>query len=103
MRSHLLALFLAGLICPGTGELVVDALHLLETGHTEHAHDVPVDAEHGCSGPFHVCGCHSTVPFACEAAPAVAEAPEMSVAFVVTRDPEGSPGHARSLYRPPSV
>lgn len=73
LRVWLIALLLVGL-CPGGYGFVEDAVHLLQEGHLVDAHnsskkiDDSVCArddrdgghdEHGCSGTFHTCGCHS--------------------------------------------
>ena len=52
---------------PGAGELTENIVHLVTSGHTAHTlhdgHQEPTSDEHGCSGPFHVCECHSTTNF----------------------------------------
>ncbi len=101
-----MAVLLIYLMTPGSGELVSDVVHLVSSGHTphaeEHADHEDGAPEHGCSGPFHVCSCHTTPHF-------VAQARSAAVPH-----PSGGPGHAlfgsdvlhggdfaRGLFRPP--
>jgi hypothetical protein len=61
------AVVLIYLMTPSAGEITENLVHLLTKGHTAHAvrddaHQ-PTDPEHGCSGPFHVCTCHSSTAF----------------------------------------
>ena len=58
------------LLTPGTGELTLDLVHYAINGDTHHQTEVEEDhnhdtqnTEHGCSGPYHVCGCHASVVF----------------------------------------
>lgn len=65
---------LAWLLVPGLSEATENLWHLLRTGHGAHdlsagAGHAPQDEEHGCTGTFHLCSCHHTVPS--ELAPAV--------------------------------
>jgi len=93
------------LMTPGLSELVDDALHLVRTGHTEHAagHHDGEDAEHGCTGTFHTCSCHQSATFL----PGPG-APELAESSAVDR---GSPSHEggaadgvrRGLLRPPQA
>ncbi|MGN6106015.1 MAG: hypothetical protein ACTHU0_12985 [Kofleriaceae bacterium] len=65
MRSRILALLLALSIVPSAMELVELVVHWAEHGDLAHAerdrHDTaPLGAdEHGCSGTFHLCSCHT--------------------------------------------
>lgn len=67
MRIHLARLLvfaLAWLVTPGLTEATENLWHLLQAGHGAHAQaqgadHAPEDAEHGCSGTFHLCSCHS--------------------------------------------
>jgi len=58
-------------------ELVEQVVHWTATGHSAHDGDEdhePATGEHGCSGSFHACSCHSTASFVVAQAPIV-EAP----------------------------
>ena len=65
-----IALLQIYLLIPGTGELTQDLIHYAINGDThhqraeaeDHTHDTQ-NTEHGCSGPYHVCGCHASVVF----------------------------------------
>lgn len=62
-----LAATLVVLITPGLIEATENAWHLITTGHTAHSPEAgpdhqPSDAEHGCTGSFHLCSCHRTPP-----------------------------------------
>jgi hypothetical protein len=62
----LIAVVLLFTMTPASGEILENAVHLILAGHTAHAladetHQ-PDEPEHGCSGPFHVCPCHSPTP-----------------------------------------
>ena len=64
VRSAVAALLLL-VLCPGVGELAENAGYLLSHGHLAHASsddhdDHPAGPEHGCTGTFHMCPCHST-------------------------------------------
>lgn len=64
VRCGLVFLLLLAL-APGFGEVVENVLHLLTEGHAAHArsHDDDHAAkgpEHGCTGTFHMCSCHSS-------------------------------------------
>jgi hypothetical protein len=98
---------LVAALIPGLGEIGEAAIHLIETGHVAHASgtrggvEQRSDAEHGCSGTFHVCGCCGR--------PAFAEAPllrirpprhDRSAAPLPSRSPV-TEAHERELARPP--
>ncbi len=57
------------LMMPGAVALAQDGLHWLVEGHTVHdsaaghEHNESGSDEHGCSGPYHFCGCHTSAPF----------------------------------------
>ena len=68
MWSRLLAVLLVLAMWPGLSELVELAQHAVEHGDIAHdqsdEHDsAPLgEDEHGCSGTFHLCPCHSPTP-----------------------------------------
>jgi hypothetical protein len=68
LTVRLAALLLLWALFPGAGEVTENLVHLSLHGHTAHAaghaddHAKP-GAEHGCTGPFHVCSCHTSTPF----------------------------------------
>ena len=67
LAPRLLVPLLVCALTPGFGEMVENLWHLALTGHSAHAveqgadHE-PSNDEHGCSGTFHLCSCHHTVP-----------------------------------------
>ena len=69
MRSLLpyMAIIMIYLMTPGAGEFAENIVHLAINGHTAHALDDAAHQsegdEHGCSGPFHFCQCHTSTPF----------------------------------------
>ena len=80
MRIRILALALVLAILPTTGEMLELVVHLAR--HGDVAHEVGDDHgsapmgtdEHGCSGTFHLCPCHTaqaTTPAACDVPPRV--------------------------------
>lgn len=109
MWSRFLALLLVLAIVPATGEVIELAVHLAQHGDVAHdagdTHDgAPLGAdEHGCSGLFHMCGCHT--------APAMTPPPSVATAIVppvrriavvppAARDGRGAPAPS---FRPPIV
>jgi hypothetical protein len=82
--------YIAGiLICamaPGAGEIVENVVHLLAEGRAAHeladADHAPQGSEHGCSGTFHRCHCHSSTAFVGDA-----EAPEIEAAIFCYSQP----------------
>lgn len=104
--AAIVALLLAVLLVPRSGALIEDFVHVLETGHTLHdsGHHEEPPTEHGCSGPYHSCPCHSTVQFIASGEVArlpVTPAAEANVPTMiqVVRGTE----HRRGVERPPSA
>lgn len=99
------AVALIYLMTPASGEIVENLVHLVATGHAAHAaHDEPHQQgpEHGCSGPFHVCACHSSVAFTGAVAEAIGSvsvpaAHDVRWAYAV----EPSDGCLHGVFRPP--
>lgn len=65
--AHLLIAVLVWSLTPGLNELAENLWHLAVSGHTAHAIEqgndhAPEGDEHGCSGTFHLCGCHHSPP-----------------------------------------
>lgn len=63
MRRGLVFVLLLAL-APGLGEVVENVVHLVVHGHLAHAeaqgdHHAERLPEHGCSGTFHLCSCHT--------------------------------------------
>lgn len=108
MRSRILALLLVLAIVPVSGEVVELAVHWVTEGDVAHvagdAHDTaPLGAdEHGCSGLFHLCACHTAQA---TPAPAVAAAahPAPACGRVVARAPlpDRGRGAPPPTIRPP--
>ena len=104
--------YVAGILvyamAPGAGETVENVLHLLSEGHAAHeladAEHAPRGDEHGCSGTFHLCHCHSSTAFVGDA-----EAPEVEAAAVDSRviawevDDVRAEGCPYDMFRPPSA
>ena len=66
--AQILALVLAYLMTPGTGEITEAVVHAAvhgDTAHADHAghEDAGSQDEHGCSGSFHACLCHHAPGF----------------------------------------
>lgn len=100
------ALLLVYLMTPSAGELLENVVHLVTKGHAAHAfHDdahTPTDPEHGCSGPFHVCCCHSSIVFTAPLVAADVSAPVATDTNLGGRHESVLPhGHLRRLFRPP--
>lgn len=89
---------------PGAGEFAENLMHFAAHGHAAHAVDdaehEPQGDEHGCSGPFHVCQCHSSVSFLLVDAPAVLAVPDSKQHYWCDTVAEAA-GHPKSLFRPP--
>ena len=106
MVEKLVAALLVFLVTPGLTELLDDALHVIETGHSEHAeaHEQHggAGAEHGCSGTFHTCPCHQSPSFlpASEAL-VVAASVDTSLGAPLRLTDRPADGVRRSLRRPP--
>jgi hypothetical protein len=101
-----IAVVLIYLMTPSAGEITENLLHLLRTGHTAHAiqddaHQ-PVDPEHGCSGPFHVCACHSSTAFTLARVTVDVGSPLRNETEVGWRSESTlSEGHLEDVFRPP--
>lgn len=100
------AALLVYVMTPAAGEVVENAVHLVLTGHTAHAlHDgahQPDSPEHGCSGPFHICHCHSSVSFTAPCVAVDVGAPFPRDVEVVWFDHDvPSEAHRDGVFRPP--
>lgn len=104
--------YIAGIMvyamAPGASEIAENVFHLLAEGHAAHAladadHE-PQGEEHGCSGTFHMCHCHSSTAFV-----SGGEAPEVRAAIElcqrVSRDVDDAraEGCRADMFRPPSA
>ncbi len=97
------------LMFPGSVELVEDGIHWITDGHTthdtstEHHREGPAD-EHGCSGPYHICICHSSSPFITRAAPAdPGKRALRSCEMIELVDAPSPSSHLDRLFRPPAA
>jgi hypothetical protein len=100
-RSSVIALLLYSMTT-ASGEIAEHIIHMITEGHSVHEHiDHTADKEHGCSGPYHMCVCHSTILFVVSA-PAVETMPVHGNPniFALVEQVEGD-SHQRSLFRPP--
>jgi hypothetical protein len=65
VRARIVALLIVLSIVPSSMELIEVAVHWIEHGDLAHGdqdgHDTSAlgTDEHGCSGTFHLCGCHT--------------------------------------------
>jgi hypothetical protein len=104
----IIAVLMVYAMTPGALELTENAVHLVrhaDTAHADgdHAEDSDRD-EHGCSGTYHACTCHSSPHFVDNSvAPrAAAPLPAPTVRLPVIVAPVDS-GFARDIDRPPRV
>ncbi|MBT8464900.1 MAG: hypothetical protein KJO57_09450 [Deltaproteobacteria bacterium] len=93
---------------PGASEIVENVSHLLVEGHAAHeladADHEPQGEEHGCSGTFHMCHCHTSVTFLTgTTAPEVASAPEHRQTVSWDVDDARADGCTADMFRPPSA
>jgi hypothetical protein len=102
----LIGAFLLFAMTPASGEILENAVHLVLAGHAAHAlpddgHQ-PDEPEHGCSGPFHICACHSPTPLTASRVTTVfgTLAPRESE---VAGSTESGPvdGYLNGVFRPP--
>lgn len=99
------AWFLMYTMVPGASEFIENAWHLATEGHLAHAIDDaehhPEDEEHGCSGAFHFCSCHTTPSFL--GAARVARVLEPLVVDVAAGEVPRpiTDAHVFGVYRPP--
>ncbi len=107
VRSRLLALMLVFAILPVTGEVVELVVHWAQHGDVSHAADDahgsdPLGTdEHGCSGLFHLCACHSaqaTTPQTNSVVPHVTCDRSVATIAFLSRDGLGAPAPS---IRPP--
>ncbi|MBT8451571.1 MAG: hypothetical protein KJO40_06365 [Deltaproteobacteria bacterium] len=95
-------------MAPGASEIVENVFHLLAEGHAAHAladadHE-PQGEEHGCSGTFHMCHCHSSVTFLTgTAAPEIEAASEHRQNARCDVDDLRAEGCRADMFRPPSA
>ncbi len=82
VASRYVAVLVLCALLPVIGEVVENAIHLLQKGHFAHAaadgdDHAPATPEHGCSGVMHVCACCMSSSFLTE---------EPALHFPVTAD-----------------
>ena len=102
------ALLLAWSFAPGTRELTEQVVHLVVNGHLAHSVQndpdaCPDDAEHGCQGPMHMCGCCHSTPWlvgTATAAPISASPPSRQI---WTIDFFHDDPHLRGVFHPPKA
>lgn len=90
-------------VTPGVEEALADVAHVLMDGHSFHdeGHEAP---DHCCSGAFHVCGCHASIPAILTARMTIpAPVPLPNVRTMLRPWTTGAPtdGYARETQRPP--
>ena len=87
---------------PASAEIAGHLVHFVTEGHSVHEHvEHTENKEHGCSGPYHMCVCHTTVVFvvakpSTEASPSIENAEDIPLA-----DQGSADGHRRAVFRPP--
>ncbi len=101
-RTLVLALIWA--LTPGFAEASVDLVHQLRAGHTAHtaapADDHEQDEEHGCTGAFHLCGCHSSQAFQPNAFKHLKQTPATTATWGSLSSLHPDP-HQATVFRPP--
>jgi hypothetical protein len=110
MRRFLpyMSLLMIYFVAPSASEVVENVLHLVAEGHTAHAvadaDHAPRGDEHGCSGTFHVCQCHSSVTFLSgTTAPEVEAASEHRQNVYRDVDDARAEGCRADMFRPPAA
>lgn len=101
-------LLLVWIMVPGVIELTLDLTHIALWGHSPHDesevhHEQGLGDEHGCSGPFHACVCHSSSQMV--VADELASGPlDEAVALEPPRLDRPAPSrYLERLFRPPRV
>ena len=95
------------LMFPGSFELLQDGVHWVLEGHTPHDpstehHDEGPTQEHSCSGPYHVCICHSSGLFVTQSTVQTPAQPSPRSCEIVARVAQPCPSsHLDRLFRPP--
>ena len=102
----LLVLLLGWQMVPGMTEIVENIVHLAQNGHLAHAIDdaqhAPEGDEHGCSGTFHLCQCHSSASFLSFSIRVdMRELLYYSNALPRLTDDLGADGYLSAVFRPP--
>jgi len=98
------ALLLA--LAPGLGEVVENLFHLAIEGHAAHAlghgdSHAARGPEHGCSGTFHLCSCHSSSTGLRPARSPRAQAPDVIATLAPPRAGSTRAGFHHVPERPP--
>jgi hypothetical protein len=100
------ALLLWALV-PGLGEILENAVHLAQEGHSAHAaadgdYHQQSGAEHGCTGTVHLCSCCVSLSFL--PTQAIAQDPDLALQRFIARTRTHAPaGNPRVVYHPPRV
>lgn len=99
-----IAALLIWALVPGVGELLENAVHIVQKGHFAHAvpdgdHD-PAGPEHGCTGTQHLCSCCVSLSFLITTA--TGQVPTLRVQeFLVGTDVHLPAIFAGDVYHPP--
>ena len=101
------AIFVMLQMVPGSGEMFENIVHLVQEGHLAHA--LPDAAhqdngpEHGCSGPFHFCHCHTSTVFLLSATDDLHSVQlDNDNDFLPPEDPNAK-GYLSDIFRPPKA
>ena len=102
-----IAVFLVYLLTPMASEVTESLVHWVTDGHSAHAYEDAAhhsdEPEHGCSGSFHVCPCHSSVTFAVLTENTAQSVDLVPLDMVVHALSDDSPadGYRTTFFRPP--
>jgi hypothetical protein len=89
---------------PASAEIAQQLVHVVTEGHFANEHAAHTeDKEHGCSGPYHLCVCHSTVVFVVSVTLTDNEPIIGTETVVLGLEQAEEDGHSRSVFRPPIV
>ena len=92
-------------LIPGVGEVLENAVHFAQEGHSAHAvpagdHHDPPGPEHGCSGTLHLCSCCASLSFL--SAHVVAQVPALGTQQLIASLPAHLPAiSSGGVYHPP--
>lgn len=100
---RIVACVVLAFVTPGVEEVLADVAHVVMDGHSFHdeGHEA---SDHCCSGAFHVCSCHASIPAILTARmtmPAPVALPTVRTVLRPRATGEPTDGHVRETQRPP--